>query len=72
MWRKWGNQAGDYQGIDDQTGRNGNISRDPLFADTLLFTLDYGSPCIDAGDPDLIDKDGSRSDMGIFGGLYAE
>jgi len=67
----WGNQAGNYQGIDDQTGHNGNISEDPLFTDTLLFALDSGSPCMDAGDPDIIDKDGSRSDMGMHGGFFA-
>jgi len=68
----WGNQAGNYEGIDDLTGHNGNISQDPLFADTLLFTFDPGLPCIDAGDPGIIDDDGSRSDMGMHGGLFAE
>src|SRR5262249_32650442 len=40
--------AGD---LADQTGLNGNISADPLFADpnTGDFTLRPGSPCIDAG-----------------------
>jgi len=27
-----------------------------------------GSPCVDAGDPAVLDLDGSRSDMGIYGG----
>jgi len=30
--------------------------------------LANGSPCIDAGDPAILDLDGSRSDMGIYGG----
>jgi serine protease len=40
-----------YQGIADQTGINGNISADPLFADpsSADFHLLAGSPCIDAG-----------------------
>jgi hypothetical protein len=68
----WANQAGNYKGIDDQTGLNGNLSLDPLFADTIEFFLDPASPCIDAGDPGTIDIDGSCSDMGMYGGLYAE
>jgi len=30
--------------------------------------LKAGSPCIDAGDPNVEDQDGTRSDMGTFGG----
>ncbi|GJQ61083.1 MAG: hypothetical protein SCALA702_01360 [Melioribacteraceae bacterium] len=30
--------------------------------------LQYGSPAIDSGDPTIFDIDGSRSDMGAFGG----
>ncbi len=29
-----------------------------------------GSPVIDAGDPNILDDDGSRSDIGAFGGSY--
>ncbi|MBU1638240.1 right-handed parallel beta-helix repeat-containing protein, partial [bacterium] len=43
-----------------------SIEADPLF--TASFTLGSGSPCIDTGDPTLSDPDGSRSDMGAFGG----
>ena len=46
----------------------GNISLDPLFADTANadYRLLTASPCIDAGDPLLKDPDGSRSDMGVM------
>jgi PKD repeat protein len=60
----------------------GNIDEDPLFiapsaGDGIAFNglnahwwLQNGSPCIDAGDPDAIynDPDGSRNDMGAYGG----
>jgi len=44
-----------------------NITRDPLFADTIDFELLCNSPCIDAGDPSYyvhIDSGGCRIDMG--------
>lgn len=42
----------DYEGIPNQTGLNGNISADPMFADATNwdYHLLAGSPCIDAGD----------------------
>jgi hypothetical protein len=52
-----------------------DISYDPLFKDAgnNSFFLQPGSPCIDAGDPDprMKDPDGSRNDMGAFGGPFA-
>ncbi len=46
----------------------GNISADPLFANPENgdYRLLPGSPCIDAGDPALLDPDGSRSDIGAI------
>jgi hypothetical protein len=64
----WGNAAGDYRGIPDQTGIGGNISDDPRFGGDRTFILGAGSPCIDSGDSVTIDVDGTRSDMGIYGG----
>ena len=64
----WGNEDGNYRGIDDQTEKNGNISLNPLFRDDESFRLTPDSPCIDTGDSLLIDRDGSHSDMGIYGG----
>lgn len=46
---------------------SGNFSAWPMFADTA-YHLEYGSPLIDAGDPALSDPDGSRSDIGVWGG----
>jgi len=60
----------------------GNIDEDPMFIDqsagsgsaynglTAVWGLQEGSPCIDAGDPDPVynDPDGTRNDMGAYGG----
>jgi hypothetical protein len=60
---------GDFEGV------NGNISADPMFTDSGGgdFRLKPGSPCLDAGNPDPIfnDPDGSRNDMGAYGGPEA-
>lgn len=54
------------------TGRDGNIFIDPLFVDLEggIYQLEANSPCINAGDPapSYSDQDGSRNDMGAFGG----
>ncbi|MCP4581082.1 MAG: T9SS type A sorting domain-containing protein [candidate division Zixibacteria bacterium] len=66
----FGNTGGDWIGdISDQLGIDGNISDDPLYADTVNndFNLTVDSPCINAGDPDSPqDPDGSRADMGAL------
>jgi hypothetical protein len=57
-----------------------DIVADPMFAkDTIitpLFNFDYHlqafSPAINKGDPSILNKDGSRSDIGMFGGPYGE
>ena len=62
-------------GDGDFRGLNGNISGDPLFMDPENgdFRLRLDSPCMDAGNPDPIydDPDGSRNDMGAYGGPKA-
>jgi hypothetical protein len=57
---------------------NSNIDKDPLLngLTNLDFTLSDNSPCIDAGDPDLVYDDGQippgkgtkRNDLGAYGG----
>jgi hypothetical protein len=75
----YGNSPDDYHDIDDPTGTNGNISVDPLFLDLSSpdpldwdLHLDLTSSLIDAGDPTILDPDGSPSDIGAFGGPNAE
>jgi len=53
-----------------------NISVDPMVVNDdstqgkLDFHLQKYSPLIDAGDPNILDRDGSRSDIGLYGGPY--
>jgi hypothetical protein len=51
------------------------ISADPLFVNPTVddFRLRTGSPCINAGDPNsrFTDVDGTRNDMGAYGGPAA-
>jgi hypothetical protein len=56
-----------------------DIFADPMFVkDTLAYTqtgnyhLQKYSPAIDAGDPNILDVDGSRSDIGMYGGPFGE
>ncbi len=50
----WGNSGGDWIGIADQTGGNGNISNDPLFCgpENGELTLMADSPCAPAQNPE--------------------
>ncbi|MBZ0184485.1 MAG: hypothetical protein K8F60_18650, partial [Melioribacteraceae bacterium] len=66
----WQNEVNYPNFIPDST----NLSVDPMFVneDSLDFRLQMFSPLIDAGDPEILDKDGSRSDIGLFGGPYGE
>ncbi len=77
----WANSGGDYGGqLTDPVGSSGNISEDPLLKSYTQdgdetnddHHLQLGSPCLDQGDPSIVDLDGSRSDIGAFGGPDAE
>jgi hypothetical protein len=48
----------------------GNVYADPMYVDPDNgdLRLQKGSPCIDAGAPWMLDVDGTRSDIGAFGG----
>ncbi len=67
----FGNAVNDYAGIDPGFF---DISENPLFVDAENgdFRLRTGSPAIDAGAANLFDPDGTRSDMGAFGGPGAK
>lgn len=60
----------DYQKITDSsfTLVSSNICRNPMLVDSIDYFLQAGSPCIDAGRSGILDIDGSRSDIGPFGG----
>ncbi len=65
--------------LSSRTGVDGNIEADPGYRawsddgdpDTENLLLRSTSAARDAGDPGLLDLDGSRSDMGSYGGPFA-
>ncbi len=63
----------DYKDI--SPGMN-DISKDPFFIDAEKgnYRLANNSACIDAGNPDFVfnDLNGSRNDIGAYGGSYAD
>ena len=66
----WNNGINYYGFTPDST----NLSVDPMVVneDSLDFRLQMFSQLIDAGDPDILDIDGSRSDIGLYGGPFGE
>jgi len=66
----WNNSFNYYDFTPDST----NLTVDPMLVneDSMDFHLQMYSPLIDAGDPNILDLDGSRSDIGLFGGPYGE
>lgn len=69
-WRYNDTYPASFFNMADPTGSNGNISSDPLFVNVAGgdFHLGAGSACIDAGEPQMLDDDGTRADMGLAGG----
>lgn len=64
----YGNSKGDYYG--GASASSTDLAEDPLISDWALYTVDSASVCVDQGDPDSSynDVDGSRNDMGAYGG----
>jgi len=67
----WSNKFGNYYGLSYRpTGSNGNISVCPKFVEDNTYSLNYDSPCINAGEPDYVptpnevDFDGNNRLMG--------
>jgi hypothetical protein len=60
----WDNSAENVRGLDSTRF----LIADPMFADSLAFHLKPDSPALNAGDPELSNPDGSRSDIGSYGG----
>ena len=74
------NAGGDWVGWSDVTGTSGNVDVDPRVTRYTAdgdetdddLSLQASSPAIDAGSPAVADVDGSRADIGAFGGPDAD
>lgn len=64
-YNSWFDDDGFY-GMDDPRGSDGNASLNPDF--NADWTLGSSSECVDAGNPNGEDADGSALDLGAFGG----
>ncbi|MGB9623939.1 MAG: right-handed parallel beta-helix repeat-containing protein [Phycisphaerae bacterium] len=55
----YGNASYDYMGLTDPTGKNGNISADPVFVgwENGNCHIQPDSPCVDAGDDGVVQAD---------------
>jgi len=58
----YGNTAGNWDGMPDPTGSNGDIALDPLFCDPAqdVYTLSSTSPCAPPQSPASCDLIGAR------------
>lgn len=71
----WQNNTNTTEGLSEH-----DIVADPMFVNDTIpvygggydYHLQKYSPAIDAGDPNILDVDGSRSDIGVFGGPGGE
>ena len=71
----WGNDPDETDPEEMWIGSSGNVSVDPVFLDVSGefaeywdVHLDVSSPLVDAGDPNVVDPDGSPADLGAYGG----
>jgi predicted outer membrane repeat protein len=64
----------DFLDLPFQVGTNGNVAVPPEFVGAAIgdWTLQSTSLLRNAGDPSISDVDGSRSDIGLHGGPYAD
>lgn len=68
------NDGHDVNGAPWPVGTDGNVTADPMFVSMAGapqrwdLHLQPGSALVDAGDPALLDPDGTRSDIGAYGG----
>ena len=71
-WNAFWDNDGTFVGTDDPVDVGGNVAAEPGYVDAPGgdFHLAPGSDCIDAGDPDLSDVDGTRADLGAYGGPH--
>lgn len=63
-WNLFYNNEQDYRGFDPA---DGDVFENPQFMNES-FRLSGNSPAIDAGNPEILDPDSTRSDIGIYGG----
>lgn len=74
-WCGWGADPSFGGGLVTPDEADGHVFEDPRYTDVSALDptawdlgLAAGSPHIDAGDPDGLDADGTRSDIGAYGG----
>jgi hypothetical protein len=70
----WNNDINYYGFTPDTTNLSVNpmVVNDDTTQGDLDFHLQMYSPLIDAGDPNILDKDSTRSDIGLYGGPFGE
>ncbi|MCD6160920.1 MAG: T9SS type A sorting domain-containing protein [candidate division Zixibacteria bacterium] len=68
----WNNGIDIYSESPAQYDSIGNIFVEPMFISSNDYHLQAFSPCINAGDPEILDLDSTRSDIGIYGGPLGE
>jgi MYXO-CTERM domain-containing protein len=75
-----GNTTAFSAALGELLGVDGNIDEDPLVERFMLdgdpisdfLVLSEDSPCVNTGKPEILNRDGSRSDYGSYGGPGAE
>ena len=69
LWPDGFDWAGSFD-ADRWDASEGEVRADPRFVDPASgdLSLQAGSPAVDAGPADAVDPDGSRADLGAFGG----